>query len=166
MSEQGFSNNYGFSLIELLTALMVTSLLLGLLLSGLIYVKTIDEKAAVNQKLYYNQRYIELFFQKQVLESETIYYKGGRVYLQDLERPELYNYYHYSSGYLRRYKVWKDGLRPIGMGQNSQFTDGIEDFSLSLGPHQEIILKYSLAIEGTIYYRETTISHGRVVELL
>lgn len=167
MSDQRFKKNDGFSLIEVLTALMVISLVLMMLLSGLIYVNTVSKKAETNQKLFYSQRYIELYFQKQVLSSEKIYFKNNRVYLQDLENPdEFYNYYRYSVGYLRRYKVYKDGLNPIGKGQSSQFSDGIEYFSMTLGDNQEIILKYSLVVEGTVYYRETTISHGRVVEFV
>jgi len=138
-----------------------------MLLSGLIYVNTISKKAEINQKLFYTERYIELYFQKQILKSEKIYFKNSRVYLQDLESPDLYyNYYLYSNGYLRRYKVYKDGLNPIGKGQSSQFTDGIQYFSMTLGSKQEVILKYSLVVEGTVYYRETTISHGRVVEFV
>lgn len=167
MSELGFRKNDGFSLIEVLTSLMIVSLVLGLLLSGLIYTNIISQKAETNQKLFYTERYLELYFQKQVLKSEKIYFKNGRVYLQDLESPDLYyNYYLYSSGYLRRYKVYKDGLNLIGKGQSSQFADGIQYFSMTLGSHQEIILKYHLAIDGTIYCRETTISHGRTVEFV
>lgn len=167
MSDRGGRKKDGFSLIEVLTALMVISLVLMMLLSGLIYINTISKKAETNQKLFYSQRYIELYFQKQVLSSEKIYFKNNRVYLQDLENPdEFYNYYRYSVGYLRRYKVYKDGLNPIGKGQSSQFSDGIEYFSMTLGANQEIILKYSLVVEGTVYYRETTISHGRVVEFV
>lgn len=167
MSERGFRKNDGFSLIEVLTSLMVVSLVLGLLLSGLIYTNTISQKAETNQKLFYTERYLELYFQKQVLKSEKIYFKNGRVYLQDLESPDLYyNYYLYSNGYLRRYKVYKDGLNPIGKGQSSQFADGIQYFAMTLGPHQEIILKYHLTIDGTIYCRETTIFHGRTVEFV
>ncbi|WP_414733508.1 prepilin-type N-terminal cleavage/methylation domain-containing protein [Acetobacterium carbinolicum] len=157
----------GFSLIELLTSLMVMSLLLGLLLSGLIYANTINKKAETNQKLFYTQRYIELYFQKQILRSEKIVFKNNRVYLQDLESPEsYYNYYRYSSGFLRRYKVYKNGLTSIGSGGNSQFIDGISSFSMTLGANQEIVIKYSLVVDGSIYDRETTISHGRMVEFV
>lgn len=167
MSELGFRNKGGFSLIEVLTALMVMSLVLGLLLSGLIYVNTINKKVETNQKLFHTERYLELYFRKQVLKSEKIYFKNNRVYLQDLESPELYyNYYLYSNGYLRRYKVYKDGLNPIGKGQSSQFSDGIAYFSMTVGPNDEILLNYRLVIEGKTYYRETTILHGRMVEFV
>lgn len=167
MRYRTFSKKDGFSLIEVLTSLMVMSLLLGLLLSGLIYMNIINEKTATNQKLFYSERYIGLYFQKQILKSEKIYLKNGRVYLQDLESPDLYyNYYRYNNGYLRRYKVYKDGLSLIGEGQSSQFIDNIQYFAMTLGTNNEIHLKYSLVIEGTIYYRETTISHGRLVEFV
>lgn len=167
MKHQMFSKNEGFSLIEVLTSLLVISLVLGLLLSGLIFVNTIKEKTQVNQKLYYSERYLNLYFQKQVLKSETIYYGYNRIYLQDLENPDLYyNYYQYSNGFLRRYKVYKDGLNPIGSGGNSQFADNIQSFSLTLGPNKEILLKYTLAIDGEVYRRETTIKHGRTVVIL
>lgn len=167
MRYQVLKKDSGFSLIEVLTSLMVISLVLGLLLSGLIFVNTINKKTQINQKLYYSERYLNLYFQKQVLKSEIIYSGNNRIYLQDMESPELYyNYYQYSNGFLRRYKVYKDGLNPIGIGGNSQFADNIQSFSLTLGPNKEILLKYSLAIDGEIYQRETTINHGRVVEIV
>lgn len=167
MRYRRFRKNDGFSLIEVLTSLLVISLVLGLLLSGLIFVNTIKEKTRINQKLFYNERYLNLYFQKQVLKSEKIYFRSNRVYLQDMENPDLYyNYYQYSNGFLRRYKVYKDSLNPIGKGGNSQFADNIQSFSLTLGPNQEIILKYSLAIDGVVYCRETTIKHGRTVVIL
>lgn len=159
--------NEGFSLIEVLISLLVISLVLGLLLTGMVYVNMISKKTEINQKLFYKERYINLYFQKQILRSEKIYFKNNRVYLQDMESPDLYyNFYQYSNGFLRRYKVYKNGLTPIGSGGNSQFTDSIQSFSMTMGPNCEILLKYSLAVEGKIYYRETTISHGRVVEFL
>ncbi|WP_373483451.1 prepilin-type N-terminal cleavage/methylation domain-containing protein [Acetobacterium sp.] len=167
MSDRGVRKNGGFSLIEVLISLMVISLVLGLLLSGLIYVNMISKKTETNQKLFYSERYLNLYFQKQILRSDKIYFKNNRVYLQDMESPDLYyNFYQYSNGFLRRYKVSKNGLTPIGSGGNSQFADNIQSFSMTLGPNHEILLKYSLAVEGKIYYRETTISHGRVVEFL
>lgn len=167
MNEWVAKKNDGFSLIEILTSLMIVSLVLGLLLSGLIFVNTVDKKAQINQKLFYSERYLNLYFQKQILKSEKIYFKNNRIYLQDLESPDrYYNYYRYSNGFLRRYKVYKNGLNPIGTGGNSQFADNIRSFSLTLGPNNEIILKYSLIIEGEIYQRETTIMHGSVVEIL
>jgi len=165
--KQRFIKNEGFSLIEVLTSLMVISLVLGLLLSGLIFVNTINKKAEVNQKLFYTERYLNLYFQKQILRSEKIYFKNNRIYLQDMESPDLYyNYYQYSNGFLRRYKVYKNGLTSIGSGGNSQFTNGVQSFSMTLGSNHEILMKYSLVVDGTIYNRETTISHGREVEIV
>jgi prepilin-type N-terminal cleavage/methylation domain-containing protein len=167
MRHQILRKNEGFSLIEVLTSLMVISLVLGLLLSGLIFVNTIKEKTQINQKLFYSERYLNLYFQKQILKSETIYYRSNRIYLQDLENPDrYYNYYQYNNGFLRRYKVYKNDLNPIGTGGNSQFADNIKSFSLTLGPNKEILLKYTLAIDGEIYHRETTFKHGRTVVIV
>lgn len=167
MRHQILRKNQGFSLIEVLTSLMVISLVLGLLLSGLIFVNTIKEKTQINQKLFYSERYLNLYFQKQILKSETIYFANNRIYLQDMENPDLYyNYYQYNNGFLRRYKVYKNGLNPIGSGGNSQFADNIKSFSLTLGANKEILLNYTLAIDGEIYQRETTIKHGRTVVIL
>nr|WP_320026771.1 prepilin-type N-terminal cleavage/methylation domain-containing protein [uncultured Acetobacterium sp.] len=167
MRHQILRKNQGFSLIEVLTSLMVISLVLGLLLSGLIFVNTIKEKTQINQKLFYSERYLNLYFQKQILKSETIYFVNNRIYLQDMENPELYyNYYQYNNGFLRRYKVYKNGLNPIGSGGNSQFADNIKSFSLTLGANKEILLNYTLAIDGEIYQRKTTIKHGRTVVIL
>lgn len=161
------SDASGFSLIEVLTSLMVISLVLAMLLSGLIFVNTVKEKAEINQKFYYNERYINLYFQKQVLNSEVIYCKQGRIFLQDLEnQAEFYNFYRYSGGFLRRYKVYKNNLSLIGSGETSYFTDNIHAFSLTLGPNKEILLKYTLVIDGKLFQRETTIRHGREVIML
>lgn len=160
-------NKWGFSLIEVLTSLMVISLVLTMLLSGLIFVNTVNAKAKVNQKLFYSERYINLYFQKQILKSEVIYSKLNRIYLQDLENPDsYYNYYQVNNGFLKRYKVYKNSLTSIGLGGTSQFADNIQCFSLILGPHNEILLKYTLSIDGESYQRETTIQHGRVVVIL
>lgn len=167
MSESELRKNAGFSLIEVLTSLMVISLVLVMLLSGMFYLNTISKKAETNQKLFYTERYLNLYFQKQILRSEKIYLKNNRIYLQDMENPELYyNFYQYSNGFLRRYKVRENKLSSIISGGNSQFADGIQSFTMTLGPNYEILLKYSLAVEGKIYYRETTISHGREVEFV
>ncbi|MBC3887202.1 prepilin-type N-terminal cleavage/methylation domain-containing protein [Acetobacterium paludosum] len=160
-------HNKGFSLIEVITALMVISLVLVMLLSGLIFVNSIDQKAETNQKVSYNERYLNLYFQKQVLESERIIVKSDRIYLQDLENPDLYyNYYQFRNGFLRRYKVYKGSLNSIGSGGNSQFTDNVQAFSLSLGPNNEIVLEYTLSVDGENFYRKTTIRHGKTVEII
>ena len=105
MIKSQFKKNEGFSLIEVLTALVVISMVLSLLLSGLIYVNTIDKKMAIDQKLFYNERYLNLYFQKQILRSEKIYVKNNRVYLQDLESPEHYNYYQAIANLPIRYSL-------------------------------------------------------------
>lgn len=165
MSKLAF-NTRGFSLIELITALMVISLVMLMLLSGLVFVNAVNQKAEIDQKVYYNERYLNLYFQKQVLESERIISKSNRIYLQDLENPDkYYNYYQYNNGFLRRYKVYKEGLNSIGSGGNSQFSENIQEFSLSLGSNNEIVLEYTLSIEGKTFHRRTIIQHGKMVEI-
>lgn len=159
-------NNKGFSLIELMTALMVISLVLVILLSGLSFVNVVKQKAEINQKYFYNERYLNLYFQKQILESERIILKSNRVYLQDLESPDkYYNYYQYSNGLLKRYKVYEKSFNSIGSGGTSQFADNIEFFSLSLGGNDAVVLEYILSIDGKTFQRETTIQHGKTVEI-
>jgi competence protein ComGC len=154
----------GFSLVEMLISLLVVLLVVSMLLSGIIFMSTVKKKAQINQDLGYNERYLNLYFQKQILQSEVIYVRNNRVYLQDLESPDTYyNYYQYSNGLLRRYKVDKKNLNPI-LGGNSQFAQNLRSFSLTSGSHQEIVLKYSLEYQGKVYFREITITHGRRVE--
>lgn len=158
------SESAGFSLIELLTSLLVVLLVLSMLLSGIIFMNTVENKAEINQALGYNERYLNLYFQKQILQSEVIYIRNNRVYLQDLESPnDYYNYYQYSNGLLRRYKVDKKNLNPI-LGGSSQFAENFRSFSLTAGSNREMVLKYSLEYHGKVYFREMTIIHGRSVE--
>ena len=160
-------NEDGYSLIEAIMALMVISLVLVMLLSGLVFVNSIHDKAQINQKVAYNERYLNLYFQKQVLKSERVIVKHNRVYLQDLDSPDsYYNFYQYSNGFLRRFKVDNTEFNLIGGGENSQFSDNIQSFSLTLGSHNEIVLKYTLAVDGQTYQRKTTIQHGKTVEFL
>jgi competence protein ComGC len=157
----------GYSLLEAIIALLVIALVLVTLLSGLVFVNSIHQKAQVNQKVAYNERALNLYFQKQVLKSERIVSKLGRVYLQDLESPDYYyNFYRCQNGLLRRYKVDKTNFYLIGSGENSQFSDSIQSFSLSLGVHNEIVLAYTLVVDGQTYQRKTTIWHGKTVEFL
>ena len=160
-------NEDGYSLIEAIMALMVIALVLVMLLSGLVFVNSIHDKAQINQKVAYNERYLNLFFQKQILNSERIIVKHNRVYLQDLESPDsYYNFYQYSNGFLRRFKVDNTKFNLIGGGENSQFSDNIRSFALTVGPHNEIVLEYTLAVDGQSYQRKTTIQHGKTVEFL
>ncbi|MBC3803850.1 hypothetical protein GH808_05295 [Acetobacterium fimetarium] len=160
-------NEDGYSLIEAIMALMVIALVLVMLLTGLVFVNSIHDKAQINQKVAYNERYLNLFFQKQVLKSERIIVKHNRVYLQDLDSPDsFYNFYQYQYGLLRRFKVDNIKFNLIGGGENSQFSDNIRSFALTLGPHNEIVLEYTLAVDGQSYQRKTTIQHGKTVEFL
>lgn len=160
------SKNSGFSLIEVLITLSVTTLVFSMLLSGLIFTNTANKKAQGDQKKFCEERYINLYIQKQVLESQEIYLneETKTVYLQDLETPELYNYYKNSNGIVYRIKVRKDTLKDIGMGGTSQFAESIQDFSLTLEPDKTIHLVYTLSYAGETIQRETIIQYGRLVE--
>lgn len=161
------NKSMGFSLIEVITSLAVISLVFIMLLSGLFFANTANKKAHSNQKIYRDERYLNLYIQKQVLESEKIifYEETGTVYLRDLETPDLYyNYYTNSNGLVYRIKVNKATLMDIGSGGKSQFADSIQDFSLSLTPDNAIVLRYTLSYAGETIQRETTIQHGKTVE--
>jgi len=159
------NKNMGFSLFEVITSLAVISLVFMMLLSGLFFSNAANKKAHINQKIYRDERYINLYIQKQVLESEKIFFKNGTVYLRDLETPDLYyNYYTNSYGLVYRKKVKKDTLMDIGSGETSQFADSIQNFSLSLAPDNAIVLRYTLSYAGETIQREITIQHGKTVE--
>jgi len=163
--------NKGFSLIELLMTLGVISLVFIMLLTGLFFTATANKKAQINQKMFRDERYLNLYIQKQILESDKIIYKGGIVYLRDPEKSEdvppkwYYNYYTNSNGLVNRKKVKGDTLKDIGAGGSSQFAEGIQDFSLSLAPNNAIVLRYTLSFSGETIQRETIIQHGKTVEL-
>ena len=167
MIKRGLKNkSMGFSLMEVITSLAVISLVFMMLLSGLFFANTANKKAHINQKIYHDERYLNLYIQKQVLESEKIILNAetGIVYLRDLETPDLYyNYYTNSNGLVYRMKVKKATLMDIGGGK-SQFADSIQDFSLSLTPDNDIVLRYTLSYAGETIQRETIIQHGKTVE--
>ena len=160
------SKNKGFSLIEVLITFSVIALVFSMLLSGLVFTNTVNKKVQGDQKIFRDERYINLYIQKQILESEQIIFKKetGTVYLQDLETPELYNYYRSSHGIVYRIKVRKDTLKDIGMGGTSQFADSIPNFSLLLEPDDAIHLDYTLSYAGKTIRRETIIQPGKTVK--
>jgi len=161
--------NKGFSLIELLMTLGVISLVFIMLLTGLFFTATANKKAQINQKIFRDERYLNLYIQKQVLESDEIFVKNGTVYLRDPEKSEdippkwYYNYYTNSNGLVNRKKVKGDTLKDIGAGGSSQFAEGIQDFSLSLDGNSAIVLSYTLTYAGKEIQRETTIQYGKTV---
>jgi|LGVF01.2.fsa_nt_gb prepilin-type N-terminal cleavage/methylation domain-containing protein len=165
MNLEIIKKNRGYTLIEVLTTLTLIVLIFGLLLSGLIFANTIQNKTKMNQELFYKERYINLYFQKQILESDQIFIKNKRIYLQDLESPEkYYNYYRCINGRLKRYKVYRGSLSSIGLGSSSQFLNNITEFSLGIGENNAIILSYTLIIDGRDHHRETVINYGKLVE--
>lgn len=163
--------NKGFTLIEVMMTLGVISLVFIMLLTGLFFTNTANKKARMNQKIFRDERYINLYIQKQVLESEKIIFKDGTVYLRDPEKSEdtppkwYYNYYTNNNELVYRKKVKEETLRDIGSGGTSQFAEGIHDFSLTLGPNNTILLSYSLSIEGEMIRKGTTIQYGKTVEV-
>ncbi|KNZ41430.1 prepilin-type N-terminal cleavage/methylation domain-containing protein [Acetobacterium bakii] len=166
MINLGKIKNGGFSLIEMITVLTVIALVFMMLLFGLFFSNTINTKARINQEIFNEERFLNLYFQKQILESRRIIVKSDRLYLQDLETPNYYNYYIMSNGMIKRYKVYETNLSTIGTGASSQLADNIKNFSISLDPAAAavIILKYTLSYEGETYEREITIEHGKIVE--
>jgi len=166
MKKSGKIKDRGFSLIEVITALAVIALVFMMLLSGLFFANAINKKDRIKQEIFYEERFLNLYFQKQILESERIILKSGRLYLQDLETHSYYNYYGMTNGIIKRHKVYAANLTTIGSGESSQLADNIMNFSIALDPATDnaIIIKYTLAYEGGTYERETTIQHGKVVE--
>lgn len=159
-------NIRGFTLIELIVTMNFIGIIFLLLISGLFYGNLMNEREKVNQKNTHNERYLNLYFQKQILESDKIILFGNRVYLQDLETPTLYNYYAGSSnGILRRYKANNNSnMTPIGSGGNSQFADTIEKFSMVAENEKFILLTYTIASQKNPFQREIRIYHGRPIE--
>lgn len=167
------SKNRGFSLIEVLMTLGMMAMVFSMLLSGIVFTNTANKKAQGDQKIFRDERYINLYIQKQILESEKIFFQKetGIIYLRDPERSEdtppkwYYNYYKNKNQLVYRIKVKEDTLRDIGMGGTSQFADSIQDFSLSLGPDNAILLSYTLSYDGKTIHKETIIQHGKTVEV-
>lgn len=154
---EGWSTK-GYTLIELIVSLSVTSLLLLLLLSTLQFSNRVSESIKQSDGVGREVRNIHLFFQKQILKSEKIYIKDDRVYLQDTDHSNssFYNYYDLNkeSGVLYRYKVYEQNLSSIGLGGTSQIGDQIEKFSMVVVDNM-VCLKIKFRLQTEVLSMDT-----------
>lgn len=121
----------GYTLVELIVALSVIAMVLTLSLSTLAFFNRVSLTFHGGEEGEESFRAMHLYFQKQIERSEKIYLKNGQVYLQDMESPKTYyNYYTLKSQMIYRNKARTSDLMTIGSGSTSQFSSGIESFSL------------------------------------
>ena len=76
-------------------------------------------------------QYIHIYFQEQLADSDVVFIKAGKVYLQDMETSTYYNTY-YTNGrnsILYRQKHRGSDLKPIGSGQTSQMMANVQSFT-------------------------------------
>ena len=75
----------GYTLVEVLTGLFITSMVLVLLVTSLQFGGEIAGKITGKMIRGQESRRACLFLQKQLSKSREIFVKDGRVYLQDME---------------------------------------------------------------------------------
>ncbi|NTW72386.1 MAG: hypothetical protein HGA49_09110 [Eubacteriaceae bacterium] len=95
-------------------------------------------------------RYPMTILEKQIANSDNIYFMNGVMYLKDLESPSFYNYYSLGTGML--YKNKTDAkLATIGLGSLSQFASNITGFKAFLIDNRTIQISLSSQIDGKAY---------------
>lgn len=135
-------NKKGYTLIELLTALFVSSSVLFLLVSTLGFSGNITAKITEKTSKNIEVKKTIIYLQKQILKSKVIVSKNGRIYLEDMENSAYYNYYNQSAGVVFRNKVAKATLEAVPGGK-SQMAVGFDAFDLSLLEKGSLVLKYA-----------------------
>lgn len=126
-------NQNGYTLVEMLTAIFITSMVLGLLVTSLQFSCRMTE--GISRKTISGQesKRAYLFIQKQLAKSQKIFVQNGRVFLQDMETPAYYDFYTLEGGAMvYRNKVDKITLKPINAGGKSQLIHRVTRFELSL----------------------------------
>lgn len=151
-------NREGYTLIEVLTALFLTSMILMLLVASLQFGGEIAGK--LSGKIIHGQESKQacLFLQKQLSKSPEIFVKNGQVYLQDMENPDYYNFYTLEGGEtVYRNKVEKVDLQPIKTGGKSQLIHNVVRFEFKLEEKDAVrlvieFIKGEPAVDVRFYY--------------
>lgn len=129
---RGFKSRAGSTLPEVLTALMLSGILiLGVLGMTVVTVRAdivFDKTGRADREL----RHLCVYLQKQIRQSEKIYLSSRGLCLEDMESRQLgyLNYYTYDkqSRMIYRHKVTGDGQ---AQGTKAQFMAAVETFSLT-----------------------------------
>lgn len=151
-------NREGYTLIEVLTALFISSMVLVLLITSLQFSGEIAGKITDKTIRGQESKRACLFLQKQLSKSREIFMKNGQIYLQDMENPDYYNFYTLeASGTVYRNKVDKAKLEPIKMGGKSQLIRSVVRFEFSLEGKNAVRLlieftKGEPAVDMQFYY--------------
>lgn len=158
----------GYTILEVIVSLMVMGLVFSIILPGFYTSHLISEKGMIDRELGSKQRQLNLFFRKQIYQSDCLYVQNGQVYLRDLETPDYYNVYSHTGTYVWRYKFEKkyknnefERLGLIKSGYKSQFEKGLLAFSLDLVDPDHIVVTYQL--EGDENQYEIYIEHGKKI---
>ena len=148
----------GYTLVEVLTGLFIMSIVLVLLVTSLQFGGEVTGKITGKMIRGQESRRACLFLQKQLSKSREIFVKDGRVYLQDMENPEYYNFYTIeASGTVYRNKVDKVKLEPIRAGGKSQLIHNAVRFELKLEEKNAVrliieFIKEEPAVDVRLYY--------------
>ena len=142
----------------MLTGLFITSMVLVLLVTSLQFGGEIAGKITGKMIRGQESRRACLFLQKQLSKSREIFVKDGRVYLQDMENLDYYNFYTIeASGTVYRNKVDKVKLEPIKTGGKSQLIHNAVHFELKLEEKNAVrlvieFIKEEPAVDVRFYY--------------
>jgi prepilin-type N-terminal cleavage/methylation domain-containing protein len=155
-------SNAGYTLVEVIIALAVITLVAALSLSTLSFFSGMVRRFSAQGSRDDEFRKMHLFFQKQIEKSDYLYIKDGNLYLQDMENPtKYYNYYQLNtgSGIIYRYKAAYGTLQNIGLGETSQFSSAATQFGLQAGKNAagqftgnvELTVQFAGDGQGAVY---------------
>ncbi len=141
------NNEKGVTLIELIIVIALIGLI-GIVVGSMFFTgirsfNTADEQVAS----YSSGRLAYLNLERQMKRSEEIFIKDDKVYIQDLETPQYYNYYILVGSQIKKYKVNKGDLEHIESGYASQFAENIKEFELVKAEDSENIFKLRIIAE-------------------
>lgn len=147
-------NNKGYAMIEVILTLAITAVIAVILMLMLKTGTMIAVRYKKDNQFNQDFTYMHLYFQKQILKSDTLYIQDDVVYLKDMESSQkgYYNAYRYDKINQRIYRdkaVLQNGkMKGIGLGETSQFASQIQAFEMQWSESERLI-RINLTVKNT-----------------
>lgn len=144
-----YTMNKGFTLIELIISIALTTIILSMLVSFFkfqydAYYNFYDSTSNSD-----NLRFLSTVLETQIRATPIIYNVNDCIYLKDIESPEYFNTYSLSNQIVYKTKT-DSNLDSIGLGSNSQMAWNIDSFTITLTDQGNINMKISSKYKGKI----------------
>lgn len=148
--------NRGFTLIESVISVFLTVIAMTILIQMMHGQFFSFEQINRDMDGSSGIRYPMTILEKQIANSDHIYFMNGVMYLKDLESSSFYNYYSLGTGMLYKNKT-DSKLSSIGLGSLSQFASNITEFKACLLDNHTIQISLSCQIDGKVYSSEKAV---------